>query len=130
MWYNYYMSKASNISANFNSLEFACKCGCGKNIVEKELILLLQFIRDEFNSPIRINSANRCLYHNKSEGGEEDSLHLIGWAADIRLDNHTVEQLEDKMRKLHKEKRWGGLGVYKGKNFFHLDIGLFRIWEG
>ena len=49
------------ISENFSREEFACKCGCGFNTADKELVHILEKVRTKFNSPVTINSALCCL---------------------------------------------------------------------
>ena len=46
--------------------------------------MVLQPLRDKFG-PIRINSGYRCPELNKAVGGEANSQHLLGEAADIHL---------------------------------------------
>lgn len=72
-----------DISKNFNRKEFACKCKCGLDTVDVELISILQDVREHFDKPVRISSGCRCKKHNEKVGGEEASKHLTGRAADI-----------------------------------------------
>lgn len=65
---------------NFTEKEIGCKC-CGKvNISDKGLICLQAFryyLNNKFKKNIRLNieSACRCIQHNKDEGGEKNSRH-------------------------------------------------------
>ena len=67
----------------FKREEFACKCGCGFDTVDAELLDVLVEIRLRFGKPITINSGCRCETHNKNEGGSPNSQHVLGRAADI-----------------------------------------------
>lgn len=73
------------ISAHFDRSEFACKCGCGFDTVDKVLCDLLELIRAEFACPIIVTSGCRCAEHNKKEGGSDNSQHVKGKAADIKI---------------------------------------------
>ena len=44
---------------------------------------MLETVRNQFNRPVKINSACRCESHNKSVGGSQGSKHKLGIAADI-----------------------------------------------
>ena len=70
----------------FARSEFACKCPrCGGFPVEpvKELVTVLDEIREHFNSPVRISSGIRCEKHNAEVGGVAGSRHKLGKAADF-----------------------------------------------
>ena len=102
-------------SEYFTRAEFACKCGCSFNTVDYELLRVLTYIREHFDKPVHINSGCRCESHNASVGGSDNSQHLVGRAADIRVDGvepHLVYELADNMEV-------GGLGAYD--TFTHID---------
>ena len=44
----------------FHRSEFACKCGCGFDTVDTELLKVLTRLRVRFNKPVKITSACRC----------------------------------------------------------------------
>jgi uncharacterized protein YcbK (DUF882 family) len=69
----------------FRREEFACKCGCGFDTVDCNLLLILTSVRKHFNSPVIINSGCRCEKHNKKVGGTDNSTHKTGRAVDIRV---------------------------------------------
>jgi len=105
-----------DLSRNFSSREFACRCGCGKDAVDKELILKLQQVRDQFG-PLHITSGVRCEAHNRSQGGVPNSAHVLGFAVDIEcsisLSRHIlVSRL--------MEAGFKRIGI--GKNFVHADL--------
>lgn len=68
----------------FQRSEFACKCGCGYDTVDAELLKRLTIIRQRFG-PVTISSGCRCVTHNEREGGSPKSQHLLGRAADIKV---------------------------------------------
>jgi len=80
------------LSEYFTRKEFECKCGCGFDTVDCELLEVLNKIREHFG-PVVINSACRCQSHNKSVGGRLDSFHLIGRAADITVKEATPDEV-------------------------------------
>ena len=69
----------------FKRSEFACKCGCGFDTVDYDLVKVLTVVREHFASPVTINSASRCESHNESVGGAKGSQHRLGRAADITV---------------------------------------------
>lgn len=85
------------ISANFSRHEFACKCGCGFDTVDTELIMLCNMVRFVNKGPVVVLSGCRCPAHNATKGGAENSQHLIGRAADLRVDDpDTVYEFLDR----------------------------------
>lgn len=125
------------LSQHFTLAEMACKCGCGgENKPEiltnlKALANALEVLRlAAGKTAVHINCAYRCPAHNKAVGGEDQSLHLTGKAADIRIEGQepgktqAVAQLVAVL---------GGVGSYK--TFTHVDIrprtkGLQARWSG
>jgi uncharacterized protein YcbK (DUF882 family) len=116
-----------DISKNFDRSEFACKCGCGYNTVDTELIDVIQDVRDHFTKMypdrvvrIHINSGCRCPEHNRSgpiKGGKK-SQHLYGKAGDIVPEGFTVPELYDYLDTKYPDKY--GIGVYTGR--IHVDV--------
>lgn len=104
-----------DISKNFNRSELACKCGCGMDTVDTELIAILQSIRDEFG-PVIVTSANRCDSYNKEKGGVDDSWHTKSRAADIVVRGVSPKAIGAFVDKEHPNT---GLGVYD--DFVHVD---------
>lgn len=71
------------VDVPFSEEEMACKCGCGQSIYRPAFMHRLVAARYIANFPFQISSWTRCPQHNRDVGGEEDSEHLDGWAADI-----------------------------------------------
>lgn len=103
----------------FKRKEFACKCGCGFDAVDAELLNLLTWIREHFNAPVTITSAARCPTHNKNVGGAKASQHIHAKAADFQIKGFTPQEVQAELNKsLPKDKY--GLGY--GKTFTHIDV--------
>lgn len=103
----------------FTPQEFNCKCGCGDIKIDTDLLIKLNKLRTELNTPITINSAFRCALHNKTIGGVQSSKHLLGEAADI-----TVKDFKDNKEliiKIAKRLGFSGIGIHYD-TFVHLDV--------
>jgi uncharacterized protein YcbK (DUF882 family) len=81
-----------------------------------KLVLALEALRQKVG-PIIIDSAYRCGPHNKEVGGEPNSRHLQGMAADIRVPGMTPAEV---YRVALTVPAFGGFGV--AHNFVHLDV--------
>jgi hypothetical protein len=57
--------------------------GNGDCYVKRELLAALEKLRDLLNMPIHVIDAYRDPAHNAAVGGEQDSMHVLGYAADI-----------------------------------------------
>lgn len=111
----------------FKLAEFACKCGraeCDAVPVKMELLGMMNDLRAQWGKPLVITSGVRCAVHNVAVGGAADSQHMLGCAADIKVDSFlTSEGIKALARKL------GFNGIGLGDRFIHLDIGpLQREW--
>ncbi|EJV6228549.1 DUF882 domain-containing protein [Salmonella enterica] len=105
------------ISKYFKRKEFACKCGCGQDTVDAELLAILEDVREHFGKPVIINSANRCPAHNKRVGGASKSVHLTGKAADIVVKGVAPDIVHAYLT----AKYSGKYGIGKYKTFTHVD---------
>lgn len=111
-----------DLSKNFSRSEFACKCGCGADDIERGVVDLLERIREFVgNKLIHIHSGVRCYSHNKACGGAHNSQHLQMKAADISVVGIEPKELA---RLIEENLNVGGLGVYPG--FVHIDIRTTR----
>lgn len=80
----YAMGDSLRLSKNFLAKEFRCKCGkCKTALIDDVLVAQLQAIRNHFGKSVNINSGYRCKSHNKAVGGDPNSSHMKGMAADI-----------------------------------------------
>lgn len=110
--------KNSNIplTKNFKSSEFDCSCNnCATTMINMQLIQLLQYLRDKFNKPVKINSGYRCLNHNADIGGAINSQHPKGNAADIVISGISPDEVAQECEKL-----FSGVGKYD--TFTHVDV--------
>lgn len=95
----------------------ACKCGCGFDRIDPQLVDRLNLVRELAGVPFEINSACRCEEHNMVEGGKPGSAHTTGEAVDIRIHNN-----------VHRFFVLVGLfgagfkRVGLGKDFIHADV--------
>ena len=105
------------LSEHFNRSEFACKCGCGFDTVDAELILLLEEIRGTFHRPVVISSGSRCREYNAAVGGKQSSQHLLGRAADIVIHGTDPLDVQRYIDAAYPDSY--GLGRYT--NFTHID---------
>lgn len=106
------------LSEHFNRGEFACKCGCGQDTVDTQLITVLERIRTELNEPVIITSGNRCPTHNTVIGGSVNSQHMSGKAADIVVKNVTPSQVYSMLDTWYPRSL--GVGVYN--SWVHVDV--------
>ena len=116
-----------DLSSNFSKKAFACKC-CGVSKASKKLIDGLQELRESVDRPIVIVSGYRCTKHNINVGGATNSQHMLGNAADIKIEGMTIDEIIDAVEKRDVFKN-GGIGMYK--SWVHVDVrpGKAR-WNG
>jgi len=108
------MMTSNQISANFKRSEFACKCGCGFDTVDVQLLDIVQAVREHFGEPFDINSGCRCKAHNATVGGGSRSQHLLGRAADIDASSGTLNP--DRVAEWVME------------NFPHISVGRYNTF--
>ncbi|MCX7642161.1 MAG: DUF882 domain-containing protein [Elusimicrobiales bacterium] len=58
-------------------------------------------------------------------GAAKRSLHLIGWAMDIKINGVPTRKIKDYAKSL----KFGGVGYYPAYGFIHIDIGKVRYWQ-
>lgn len=105
------------LSTHFSDAEFCCPC-CGDCIVDARLVMALEEIRRVANTAIIVQSGYRCEKHNAEVGGERNSQHVTGRAADISS-RIGVDRLRDIARGL----AWvNGIGYDPARGFLHVDV--------
>jgi len=109
----------AKLSKNFDSSEFACKCGCGYDTPDPELIRMLQVARDLYGKSMIISSGCRCIKHNRMVGGATNSAHITGKAADILTPTGVDRYL---IIKALIQAGFERLGINFNKKFIHVDI--------
>ena len=97
------------LSPSFRVREFACK-GSDVVLIDDELVVLLQCIREHFGKAVVITSGYRTARHNAAVGGAAFSQHCYGRAADIRVKEVAVDTLADYAETLLPGT--GGIGRY------------------
>ena len=74
---------AKQLSPSFRVREFRCRDGTDAVLIDEELVVVLQCIREHFGKPVHITSGYRTAAHNTAVGGSKSSQHLLGRAADL-----------------------------------------------
>ena len=107
----YSLSRASTrqLSPSFKVREFGCP-GSDAVLLDDELVVLLQCIREHFGKPVHITSGYRTAEHNADVGGSKSSQHLLGRAADFYVEGVPVATVADYAEKLLPSR--GGIGRY------------------
>lgn len=106
-----------DLARYFSRSEFACRCGCGLDTVDAELLEVLVDLRSWAGGAVQINSGCRCPAHNRRVGGSTGSQHLYCRAADIVVSGKTPDQVADYLDDLYSDRY--GLGRYN--TFTHID---------
>lgn len=85
------------------------------------------FAQAGLERPIIVTSGYRAgATNNSTEGSARNSMHLVGRAADIRVQDVPTDYLA----RLGLYLRGGGVGYYATKHFVHVDSGRLRTWAG
>ena len=111
----YSVAKDGNrrLAPDFKVRELRCRDGTDTVMVDEVLMLLLQCIREYFGKAVTITSGYRTAAHNAAVGGAKSSQHLLGRAADIRVQGVSVEDVAAYADSLMPD--WGGVGRYPVK---------------
>jgi len=105
------------ISKDFRLYEFQSP-DTNQVLLDPELIIRLQGLRDLLEKPIIIDSGYRTPDHNKAVDGKQYSYHLLGKAADIRVENIKLDDLFQGCVYIG----FRGIIVYQEKKFIHVDV--------
>ena len=122
------------LSPHFHVREFRCKDGTDTVMVDEALTVVLQCIREHFGKAVTITSGYRTAAHNAAVGGAKSSQHLLGRAADIRVQGVSVEDVAAYAESLMPD--WGGIGRYPVKagrttGWVHVDTRADKArWRG
>jgi uncharacterized protein YcbK (DUF882 family) len=123
------MKPSDKLTDHFRLAEFlrgGSMEGVTPDVIEnlRSLAQKLEGVRELFDAPVIINSGFRTKKHNAAVGGEKNSFHMRGMAADIVVKGVPAHEVQAKL------KDWpGGLGSYS--KFTHLDIRPYRArWSG
>ena len=132
----YSLTKDGNrrLAPDFKVRELRCKDGTDTVMVDETLTVVLQCIREHFGKPVTITSGYRTAAHNAAVGGAKSSQHLLGRAADIRVEDVSVEDAAAYAESLMPD--WGGVGRYPVKTgratgWVHVDTRADKArWRG
>ena len=76
---------SSGRKSDFEMKDTTCQDGCGFNDVQQGLVDLLQKITDYLGVHLHLDCVCRCAADNAKAGGQPNSYHLKGMAADIAI---------------------------------------------
>ena len=122
------------LAPDFQVRELRCRDGTDTVMVDEVLAVVLQCIREHFGKPVTITSGYRTVAHNTAVGGAKSSQHLLGRAADIRVQGVSVEDVAAYAESLMPD--WGGVGRYPVKagraaGWVHVDTRADKArWRG
>lgn len=127
-------TKGSNasLSKSFKVSEFACHGNgcCTTVLIDEQLVIYLQKIRDHFGKPVTITSGYRCPKHNRNVGGATGSRHAKGQAADIVVEGVAPREVA----KYAESIGVLGIGLYETSRdgyFTHIDTRTTKsFWYG
>lgn len=99
--------------------------------IDPRLIDLVYWLHHESESsaPFEVISGYRSpqtnsMLRHTSSGVAKKSMHVVGKAVDLRLENYSTAQL----RRIAVNLKAGGVGFYPKSNFLHIDTGKIRTW--
>lgn len=113
------------LSKHFKAKEFQSKDGSEYLLICRELIAILETIREHFNAPVKINSGYRTPSWNSRVNGAPNSMHCKGMAADIVVKGHSSEEVAK-----YADSIMDNGGVMKYTNFVHVDVREERYRKG
>ena len=122
------------LAPDFKVRELRCRDGSDTVMVDETLTVVLQCIREHFGKAVTITSGYRTPAHNAKVGGAKSSQHLLGRAADIRVQGVSVEDVAAYTESLMPD--WGGVGRYPVKagratGWVHVDTRADKArWKG
>ena len=103
-----------------------CRLTGKETAVSIKLIEILDAIEDKFGKKglLLLSGYRTPTLNRQVSGAARRSLHMLGWAADIRVAGRGADKVTAYARKLHA----GGVGYYPDAAFTHIDAGRTRHW--
>ncbi len=103
-----------------------CSLTGKETAVSVKLVEILDAIEDRFGKRgLTLLSGYRTpKLNSRVSGAARRSMHMLGWAADIRIPGYGSAKVAAYAKKL----RAGGVGYYPDAAFTHLDAGHSRYW--
>ena len=132
--YSFAKNGDRRLAPDFKVRELRCRDGSDTVMMDETLTVVLQCIREHFGKPVTITSGYRTAAHNAAVGGAKSSQHLLGRAADIRVQGVSVEDVAAYAESLMPD--WGGVGRYPVKagratGWVHVDTRAEKArWRG
>ena len=108
--YSLHKDGAKRLSPAFRVRELRCRDGTDAVLIDEELVIVLQCIREHFGKPVHITSGYRTAEHNAAVGGSKSSQHLLGRAADFYVEGVDVATVAAYAETLLPGR--GGIGRY------------------
>ena len=110
------------LSKHFSKAEFACN-HCGKLhpsgvMPPKELLDVLDDLRDHFGVPVTVNSGYRCPVHNANVGGATASRHMEGDASDVMVKGVPPSEVFAYLEPIIGNRG----GAHEYNTFTHVDV--------
>jgi len=125
---HYRAADGSYDAEELKKIDHIMRCSLtGREIsISVKLVELLDAVEDKFGKRgLTLLSGYRTLKLNKrTPGAAEHSLHMLGWAAYIKIPGSSSTKIKNFGRKLGA----GGVGYYPYMGFTHLDVGRARYW--
>lgn len=107
----------------FDSVEFDSPDSPGSGVkMNLSFVQRLDQLRSICNFPFKITSGYRTKEHNIKVGGEKDSAHLEGYAADIVINSSSA-----RFKIINEAIKLGFNRIGIGDTFIHLDISPMSI---
>ena len=100
--------------------DLACPC-CGEAEVNPLLLDGLNELAWWARRPVVVVSGYRCAERNQAVGGEANSFHVKGMAADIHVPELSLPTVLELILQV-AHFRLGGVGVYPDQRRFHVDV--------
>lgn len=103
-----------------------CSQDGSETAIAVKLVELLDATEDKFGKRgiVLLSGYRTKQYNSTLKGAAEHSMHLLGWAADIRIPGYSATRIKNYVRR----REVGGVGYYPYTGFVHMDVGPVRFW--